>query len=149
MATVSSHLLNGTDGTHAGGVRMVLNKLAEAGTGANASNAGKVLVFDSLTDNGGRLVETVAGSSVDVSASYELQVFTAEYWKRWTREKWQKQTQTGSDTPNSEFQNTANPGSNTCEELVFRFRMPEPDARYHIPFIFSQNNYSVWWSAPE
>ncbi len=33
-----------------------------------------------------------------------------------------------------------------CEEIVIRFRMPDPDRQYHIPIIMSPNSYSCWWS---
>ena len=31
-------------------------------------------------------------------------------------------------------------------EVVFRLRLPDPDARYHVPVIVSPHGYSVWWS---
>ena len=31
-------------------------------------------------------------------------------------------------------------------EIVFRLRLPDPDARYHVPVIVSPHGYSVWWS---
>ncbi|GIS11044.1 MAG: hypothetical protein CM15mP115_01950 [Alphaproteobacteria bacterium] len=34
-----------------------------------------------------------------------------------------------------------------CEEIVIRFRMPDPNRRYHIPIIMSPNSYSCWWSS--
>ena len=33
------------------------------------------------------------------------------------------------------------------EEIVIRFSMPDPGARYHIPVIMSPNSYSCWWSS--
>ena len=30
--------------------------------------------------------------------------------------------------------------------FVFRLRLPDPDARYHVPVIVSPHGYSVWWS---
>ena len=31
-------------------------------------------------------------------------------------------------------------------EVVFRLRLPDPEARYHVPVIVSPHGYSVWWS---
>lgn len=123
MATVSSHLLNGTDGTHAADVGIRLSKIANEG--------GRTIIFDCQTDSGGRLLETLEEDAVDVEASYELQIDTSGYWLK------QQKDQHGDSR------------KNTCEEIVFRFSMPDARARYHIPFIISPNNYSVWWSAPE
>ena len=30
--------------------------------------------------------------------------------------------------------------------VVFRLRLSDPDARYHVPLIASPHGYSVWWS---
>jgi 5-hydroxyisourate hydrolase len=37
-------------------------------------------------------------------------------------------------------------GMQIVEEIVIRFSMPDPGARYHIPVIMSPNSYSCWWS---
>ena len=120
MATVSSHLLNGMDGSHAAHVKIRLSKVENEGS--------RTIVFDTQTDSGGRLAETLDENTLDVDASYELEIDTSGYWSA--------QQEGGSR-------------ANTCEEIVFRFSMPDAGARYHIPFIISPNNYSVWWSAPE
>ena len=49
MAVVSSHTLNGVDGTHAGGIAVSLRNL----------NTGETL-FDTAMDDGGRLVQDIA-----------------------------------------------------------------------------------------
>jgi len=49
MATVSSHTLNGVDGSHAGGIAVRLVDLATGRT-----------VFDTRMDDGGRLTQEVA-----------------------------------------------------------------------------------------
>lgn len=120
MATVSSHLLNGMDGSHAAHVKIRLNKVKNEGS--------RTIIFDSQTDSGGRLVETLDENTLDVEASYELQIDTRRYWLA---------------------QQKGGSRANTCAEIVFRFSMPDAGACYHIPFIISPNNYSVWWSAPE
>ena len=115
MATISSHTLNGVDGTHAGGIRVqVLER-----------NSGKIL-FDSKTDEGGRLSEEVDISASPQDATYEMVFETGPYWE-------------DSDVSRETLQ--------IMSEIVVRFQMPDPDARYHIPVILSPNSYSVWWSS--
>lgn len=115
MATISSHTLNGIDGTHAGGIRVHVHERA----------SGKVL-FDSKTDEGGRLSEEVDISASDPDTTYEMMFEIGRYWET-------------SDLPRKTPQ--------IMSEIVVRFRMPDPDARYHIPIILSPNSYSVWWSS--
>jgi 5-hydroxyisourate hydrolase len=44
MATLSSHLLNSVNGTHASGVKVIINQINSSGE--------KVIFFESKTDNG-------------------------------------------------------------------------------------------------
>lgn len=67
MAVVSSHALNGVDGSHAGGVGVRLVNLATGGT-----------VFDAVTDEGGRLSQDIGDP--DAAAVYELVFRTGPYW---------------------------------------------------------------------
>jgi len=120
MATLSSHVLDGTDGSHAGHIRMQRFIIAADGS--------RTPVFDASTDAGGRLAETVAESSVNTDAVYELVIKTRDYWAQ--------KLPAGSATPVS-------------PEVVFRLEMPDAAARYHIPFIISPHQYSVWFSSPE
>lgn len=70
MATLSSHLLNGVDGTHAGGVVVSLIHLP----------SGQVL-FATETDSGGRLQESVDLSGMNPDDRYELVFATGDYWQ--------------------------------------------------------------------
>ncbi len=67
MAVVSSHTLNGVDGSHAGGIAV---RLLNLDTGAT--------VFETAMDDGGRLVQEVADP--DPHARYELVFQTGTYW---------------------------------------------------------------------
>ncbi len=69
MATLSSHTLNGSDGTHAGGIPVTMRNLA---TGTR--------VLTSEMDAGGRFSEQINPSEIDPSATYELVFDTAAYW---------------------------------------------------------------------
>ena len=110
MATVTSHTLNGIDGTHAGGI---LVKLV---------NLDGHLVFASKMDNGGRLKQIIEPELIDISSSYELTFDTREYWLERGYEQ-------------------------TMDQIVFRFKMLNPMATYHMPIIISPNSYSTWWSS--
>ena len=70
MAVVSSHTLNGVDGTHAGGIAVSLRNL----------NTGETL-FDTAMDDGGRLVQDIAEDLIDPAAKYELVFGTGAYWQ--------------------------------------------------------------------
>ena len=68
MAVVSSHTLNGVDGSHAGGIPVRLLNL----------NSGEI-VFDTAMDDGGRLMQEV--TDPDPTARFELVFQTGPYWK--------------------------------------------------------------------
>jgi 5-hydroxyisourate hydrolase len=69
MATITSHTLNGTDGTHAGDIAVGLTDL---GTGE--------VVMASATDAGGRISFTIDPAQIDVKTTYELVFDTGPYW---------------------------------------------------------------------
>jgi 5-hydroxyisourate hydrolase len=69
MATLTSHTLNGSDGTHAGGISVRLTNL----------NTGAV-IFTAEMDAGGRLSRDIAVGRVDPDATYELVLDTGGYW---------------------------------------------------------------------
>jgi 5-hydroxyisourate hydrolase len=69
MANITSHTLNGSDGTHAGGIPVTLTNLA---TGT--------VVFSAAMDPGGRLSRDVAPGLVDPAVRYELLFDLAAYW---------------------------------------------------------------------
>ena len=114
MAVVSSHTLNGVDGTHAGGIAVSLRNLS----------SGEML-FDTAMDDGGRLVQDIAGNVIDPAAKYELVFATGAYWQA---------------------RDIARSGAQIMDEVVVRFVMTDGAARYHIPVILSPNSYSIWWS---
>jgi 5-hydroxyisourate hydrolase len=70
MATLSSHTLNGTDGTHAGGIAVMLTNLASGD-----------VVLSSVVDAGGRLSATIAPDQIDTGAIYQLVFDTGPYWQ--------------------------------------------------------------------
>ena len=69
MAIISSHTLNGSDGTHAGGIPVKLTNL----------KTGKVC-FRAHMDEGGRLSQSIEPLSIDPETVYELLFNTGPYW---------------------------------------------------------------------
>lgn len=69
MARLTSHLLDGTDGSHAAGVGVKLDRIGPDGQRAE--------VFATVTDLGGRLAEEVAA---DPAATYELVIAAGAYF---------------------------------------------------------------------
>ena len=69
MATLTSHTLNGTDGTHAGEIPVTLTNLTTS-----------TVTFTAQMDEGGRLSENIDAKDIDPDAMYELVLDTASYW---------------------------------------------------------------------
>ncbi len=117
MATLSTHTLNSLDGSHAGGIAIHLYRL---------DGDTRSLVLRTATDDGGRMMETIDLSDDDAGASFEMVLGTGDYFR-------------GRAVLSS--------GLDILPEVVIRFTMPDPNARYHIPMMLAPNSYSVWWSA--
>ena len=110
MAILTSHTLNGTDGTHAGGIKVIFSLVVGE------------KIFETKMDEGGRLNEEIGSKYLDPTFSYELVFETGPYWI----ERGYKQI---------------------LDQVVLRFKMPDPNSNYHMPVIISPNSYSVWWSS--
>ena len=72
MATLSSHLLNSVNGTHASGVKVIINQINSSGE--------KVIFFESETDNGGRILKDFDLSKDDCNCDYEMVFKTSDYF---------------------------------------------------------------------
>ena len=68
MAIITSHTLNGSNGSHAGEISVYLKNL----------NSNEI-VFQTSMDSGGRLNKTVSSESIDENAKYELVFKTRNY----------------------------------------------------------------------
>ncbi|MGY9009734.1 MAG: hydroxyisourate hydrolase [Rhodobacterales bacterium] len=110
MATLTSHTLNGTDGSHAGAIKV---KLIEVD--------GQT-IFETEIDDGGRLKQEIEPSKINPSSIYELTFETGQYWLERGFEQ-------------------------IMDQVVLRFRMPDPEGTYHMPIIINPNSYSTWWSS--
>jgi 5-hydroxyisourate hydrolase len=72
MATLSSHLLNSVNGTHASGVKVIINQINSSGE--------KVIFFESKTDNEGRILKDFDLSKDDCNCDYEMVCKTSDYF---------------------------------------------------------------------
>lgn len=91
---------------------------------AVAADGTRSALFETQMDEGGRLSQDV--QITDTSATYELVFATAAYFAA-----------RGQQVETPQF----------LREVVIRFEMPDPEARYHIPLMLAPNSYSVWWSS--
>jgi len=71
MAKLTSHTLNGSDGTHADGIGVTLRDLG----------SGRILLT-AVMDAGGRLAVDIPSAQIDPNSSYELVFDTATYWSQ-------------------------------------------------------------------
>ena len=116
MATITSHVLNAVNGTHAGGVQVECRRVGDDGRIEP--------VFSLESGEDGRIAGTADVDGTDEGRVYELVFHTGEYFDR---EGLVEQAR-------------------IMPEVVFRMRLPDPDARYHVPVIVSPHGYSTWWS---
>lgn len=116
MATITSHVLDAVNGTHAGGVRVDCARIGDDGR--------REAVFSVESGADGRISGIAEVDGADEGRVYELVFHTGEYFDR---EGLAEQAR-------------------IMPEVVFRLRLPDPDARYHVPVIVSPHGYSVWWS---
>ena len=72
MATLSSHLLNSLNGTHASGVSVVINQIKPSGD--------KKIFFETKTDESGRILKDFELTSEDCACDYEMVCKTADYF---------------------------------------------------------------------
>ena len=72
MATLSSHLLNSVNGTHANGVKVIIYQINSSGS--------KTIFFETETDDEGRIIKDFELSSDDCACEYEMVCKTADYF---------------------------------------------------------------------
>ena len=115
MAVLSTHTLDSVSGNSAINVRVQLFRLLE--------DCEKELVFDTRTNQEGRLSETFESGGVKAE-DYELVFHTGDYLGQ------------------KIFQEE-NPVMNL---VVIRLNVRDFERRYHIPLLIAPHNYTVWWS---
>ena len=117
MAFLSTHTLNSVDGSHAGGVPVTLTRIDADGR--------RTELFRQATDEGGRLAKEIDPRDLRPGAVYEMVLGAGAYFSAMT------------PPPH---------GPRFMREVVVRLEMPDPEGRYHIPFMLAPNSYSVWYS---
>ena len=110
MATLSSHLLNSTNGKHANDVNIIIYQIK--------SNGEKKIFYTTKTDSGGRLLKEFDLDDEDCKSEYEMVCKTGDFFSE----------------------------KKIVTEINVKFKMPDPNKKYHIPIIISPNGYSIWWS---
>ena len=110
MAIFSSHLLNSVNGTHANGVKVIINQINSSGV--------KKIFLETETDQGGRILKDFELSKEDCDCEYEMVCKTSDYFSE----------------------------KKIVSEIVIKFKMENPEKKYHLPIIISPNGYSIWWS---
>lgn len=117
MATLSSHTLNSVDGSHAAGISIIVCELVPGDKNRE--------ILNTQTDAGGRMIAEIPAGLLNTDAVYEMVLNTGDYFT---------------------ILNQAMSDRQTVDQIVFRFSMPDPNGKYHIPFMLSPHNYSVWWA---
>ena len=72
MATLSSHLLNSVNGTHASNVDIIIYQIK--------SNGEKKVFYETKTDAGGRLLKEFNLNDEDCKSDYEMVCKTGDYF---------------------------------------------------------------------
>ncbi len=115
MAVLSTHILDSVSGNSAKNVRVQLFRLL--------GDFEKELVFDTRTNQEGRLCETFESGSA-TAEEYELVFHSGDYLGQ------------------QKIQET-NP---LMDSVVIRLNIRNFERRYHIPLLIAPHNYTVWWS---
>ena len=115
MATISTHTLNSVDGTHADCLTLRVLRIGADGK--------RTLILAGETDAGGRFVHDLTGDEIDTNAEYELELDVADYFQR---------------------KGIADAQDRALNVAVIRFRMPDVQGKYHMPFMLAPHSYSVW-----
>ena len=74
--------------------------------------------FESETDNGGRILKEFNLTEEDCLCDYEMLCKTGHYFSE----------------------------ERIVSEIIVKFKMPDPNKKYHLPIIIAPNGYSIWWS---
>ncbi len=117
MPELSSHILDAVSGKSACGIRVQL-----LGVSSELENK---IVFDVVSDEQGRIAESVEIVDGDSEQLFEMVVYGHQYF-----------------VDMHKIENMAQ----HLKQVVIRFSMVAREQRYHIPVILSPHSYTVWWS---
>ena len=82
------------------------------------SNGERKIFCETKTDSGGRILKEFELSNEDCKSDYEMVCKTGDYFSE----------------------------KKIVSEINIKFKMTDPNKKYHIPIIISPNGYSIWWS---
>ena len=82
------------------------------------SNGEKIIFYEAETDEDGRFLKDFKLTDEDCKSEYEMVCKTGDYFSE----------------------------KKIISEVIVKFKMPNPNKKYHIPIIISPNGYSIWWS---
>ena len=82
------------------------------------SNGDRKVFCETKTDNGGRVLKEFNLNDEDCKSDYEMVCKTGDYFSK----------------------------KKIVSENTDKFKMLDPNKKYHIPIIISPNGYSIWWS---
>ena len=74
--------------------------------------------YESETDDSGRILKEFDLTKEDCLCDYEMLCKTGNYFSE----------------------------ERIVSEIVVKFKMSDPNKKYHLPIIISPNGYSIWWS---
>ena len=81
-------------------------------------NGERKVLCETKSDDGGRILQEFELSVEDWKSEYEMVCKTGKYFAE----------------------------KKLVSEINIKFRMEDPNKKYHIPIIISKNSYTVWWS---
>lgn len=117
MITISSHIVDSTDGHHAAGIRVTCHRLEE--------NNDLQAIFDVKANNEGRISFDIDTRTDASSTRYELVFMSGKYFAN---------RMSVDDVPS------------IVSEVVVRLDLSKAVERCHVPMMIAPHNYCLWWS---
>ena len=118
MARLSTHVLDTANGVAAGGVRVLLHRLAEQGSDANAE-----LVAERVTNHDGRTDSPLLAGAAIPTGRYRLTFHAGDYFRA-----------RGTTLPEPPF----------VDVVVLHFGIADAAGHYHVPLLVSPWSYSTY-----
>jgi 5-hydroxyisourate hydrolase len=117
LTTISSHILDSTNGRNASGIRVTCHRLQ--------GNNNSLTIFDAHASDEGRISFDI-DTSADISdTQYEVVFMSGEYFAN---------RQSCDDDPS------------IVSEVVVRLDLSGEFQRCHVPIMIAPHNYALWWS---
>ncbi len=82
------------------------------------NNGDRLKLVETLTDKNGRIYKEIKLSKKNINKNYEIIFNIGKYFSK----------------------------KSNVSEIIIKFKINNPNRKYHIPVIISPNGYTVWWS---